>query len=206
MSVITSHIRIADFKLWKDGTVVFAFDESRDTGKFLKAAYKFLGMKYMKFFKMDSLSKLGLLGAEMLLQDKDIHAKYTEEEIGVVLANASASLDVDRKYYDTIKDPENYFPSPALFVYTLPNIVLGEISIRHGFKGENAFFVQQNFDAGFMHFYNEDLLTRKSQKALISGWVEVGENGFEARMYLIEQNGAGMKHLPENIKSLFLTK
>ena len=44
----------------------------------------------------------------------------------LVLSNANASLDVDLKYAKTMQTGA----SPALFVYTLPNIVIGEISIR----------------------------------------------------------------------------
>ena len=206
MSKISSHIRIEDFKVWKNDELILDYQETKELNKFLKAIYKLLGMKYMKFFKMDSLSKLGLLGSELLLQNISLLEKYKAEEIAVVLANASASLDVDRKYYDTIKDTENYFPSPALFVYTLPNIVLGEICIRQGFKGENGFFIQQNFDADFIFNYNEDLLANKDQKAIISGWVEVNADSYKAVMYLIEKEDGEINHLPHNIKSLFLTE
>jgi hypothetical protein len=64
---------------------------------------------------------------------------------GIVLSNSNASLDADIKYYDSVAN----IPSPALFVYTLPNIVIGEISIKHSFKGENAFFIFDSFDARF---------------------------------------------------------
>jgi hypothetical protein len=206
MSRISSHIRIEDFKVWKNGELILDYSETKELNKFLKAIYKLLGMKYMKFFKMDSLSKMGLIGAELLLDQNSLMEKYKAEEIAVVLANASASLDVDRKYYNTIKDAENYFPSPALFVYTLPNIVLGEICIRHGFKGENAFFIQKELDSDFIYDYNEDLLLQKDQNAIISGWVEVNADSYKAVMYLIEKEEGDIKHLPNNIKSLFLTQ
>lgn len=205
MSKIISHIRIEDFKVWKDGELYLDFEENRLLNKFLKAAYKQLEIKYMKFFKMDSLSKLGLIGTELLIQNNPLLEKYQPEEISVVLANESASLDVDRKYYDTIKDPKNYFPSPALFVYTLPNIMLGEICIRHKFQGENACFVQKEFDPHFLFDYGEDLMANREQKALIGGWVEVIGDKYKAVMYLIENDGTELIHNPANLKSLFLT-
>ena len=79
---------------------------------------------------------------------------YKPEDIGVVLANANSSLDTDIKYFETVKD----IASPALFVYTLPNIVIGEICIRHNFKGENAFFIFEEFDAGFIQQYVSNLI------------------------------------------------
>ena len=205
MSKISSHIRIEDFKVWKNDELILDYSETKELNKFLKAIYKLLGMKYMKFFKMDSLSKMGLVGAELLLEQNPLIEKYQAEEIAVVLANSSASLDVDRKYYKTIRDADNYFPSPGLFVYTLPNIVLGEICIRNGFKGENAFFVQKELDSSFIYKYNEDLLLQKDQNAIISGWVEVNGSSYKAVMYLIEKEEGEMEHLPNNIKSLFLT-
>jgi 3-oxoacyl-[acyl-carrier-protein] synthase-1 len=38
------------------------------------------------------------------------------------------------------------FPSPALFVYTLPNTVTGEIAIRNKYAGETSAFVLEKYD------------------------------------------------------------
>ena len=61
----------------------------------------------------------------------------------MVFANSNSSLDVDIKHNASIADKEKYFPKPAVFVYTLPNIMLGELSIRHLLRGENIFFVSE---------------------------------------------------------------
>ena len=82
---------------------------------------------YPKFFKMDSLCKLGFIGSELLL--KGINAEE-KENAAIILFNRNGSLITDRNYQKTITD-DNYFPSPALFVYTLANIVTGEIAIRN---------------------------------------------------------------------------
>ncbi len=95
---------------------------------------------------MDNLSKLGWLASEIMLKDKFKPHIYKPEDIGILLANANSSLDDDIKYYYSVKD----IPSPSLFVYTLPNIVIGEICIRNNFKGDHAFFIQNAFDAGFI--------------------------------------------------------
>ena len=203
MSIIRSYVRIENYRVWVNGHEIFAYDGEKEIGKFLKALYKHLGMKYMKFFKMDNLSKAGLLAAEILVGNKELTNHYKAEEIGITMANSVASLDVDRKYYDTIKDAGNYFPSPALFVYTLPNIVLGEICIRHGFKGENAFFVQQDFDSDFFHFYNRELMEQKGQKALISGWADVEGKHLKVVLFLIEKEGKGMDSSPKNMDTIY---
>src|SRR3712207_7060242 len=44
-------------------------------------------------------------------------------------------------YEQTICHRAQFFPSPSVFVYTLPNIVTGEIAIRNHYHGETHFFV-----------------------------------------------------------------
>ena len=91
---------------------------------FAKEAYKNLGLTYPKFHKMDNLSKMAFLASEMILKNED-HSRTA-----IVFANASSSLDTDSKYQESINSQANYFPSPAVFVYTLANICVAEISIR----------------------------------------------------------------------------
>ena len=86
---------------------------------------EFIG-DYPKFFKMDSLCKLGFIGAELLLKGMDAQDK---ENAAIVMFNRNGSLVTDRNYQKTITE-DNYFPSPALFVYTLSNIVT-EIGRAH---------------------------------------------------------------------------
>lgn len=132
---------------------------------------------------MDNLSKLGWLAAEILLQDRLILTDYQQEDIGIVLSNASASLDTDIKYFETTKQ----FASPALFVYTLPNIVMGEICIRHQFKGENAFFICEKFDAELLYNYVDILINSNILQVCICGWVEVFEEEYKAVLFLVEK-------------------
>ncbi|HZY37538.1 MAG TPA: hypothetical protein VFE53_12865 [Mucilaginibacter sp.] len=132
---------------------------------------------------MDNLSKLGWLTAEVVLHNSFNSEDYLPEDIGIILANANSSLDDDLKYYDTVAD----VASPSLFVYTLPNIVMGEISIRHGFKGEQAFFVQEEFDAAFIHQQVTYLLDNNLLQACICGWVDVLREDYKAVLFLVEK-------------------
>jgi hypothetical protein len=155
--------------------------ESPDTKfqEFAKEAYKSLDMSYPKFHKMDSLSKLAFLSAEMLLKDQD------NSRTALVFANRSSSLDTDFKYQDSINAEENYFPSPAVFVYTLPNICLGEISIRHQMQTENAFFVLEEFDEKFLNDYAHQILQTKKAEKVLCGWVELYQESYKAFVYLL---------------------
>jgi hypothetical protein len=153
------------------------------TTNFLLSVYKYFDLSYQKFYKMDNLSKLGWLAAEILLKDSFKSNKYSPQSIGVVLSNKNSSLDADLKYYQTVKD----IASPSLFVYTLPNIVIGEICIRHNFKGENAFFIFEKFDPEFIRQYVNNLINNNILEACICGWVDFLEDEYKAVLFLVEK-------------------
>lgn len=198
---ITSCCIIRNETITKNGKVVYAKTE-KDVSAFLLDAYDHFSMGYPKYFKMDRLSKLGFLAAEVLLKDSFNAAKYKEEEKGIVLSNANASLDTDLRYIESVK----IMASPALFVYTLPNIVIGEISIRNGFKGENGFFISDDFDADFLHFYVNDLFANHGIKVCICGWVDILDDNYKAVLYLVENEGLEENLFTiNNLNNLYLT-
>ncbi|MCB0465055.1 MAG: 3-oxoacyl-ACP synthase, partial [Aequorivita sp.] len=127
-----------------NGNVLFS-DNVEDFPTFIKNAYKFLKTDYSKFFKMDNLSKLAFLAADVLLKEENLSEK--ENNIALIFSNKASSLDTDRKHQAAIENDAEYFPSPAVFVYTLPNICLGEISIKHRLYSENSFFIFDRFNA-----------------------------------------------------------
>lgn len=196
-SYITSSCKIFDNVVYKKGTALFE-DQNKDLQGFLIAAYRYFGLNYPKFYKMDNLSKLGWLAAELLLKDSFPGGRYEPAEIGVVLSNRNSSLDTDLKYYETTRD----IASPALFVYTLPNIVVGEICIRHQFKGENAFFIFENFNAGFIHQYVSNLINNDILQSCICGWVEALGNEYKAVLFLVEKSGE-LLFTNENINKIY---
>ena len=179
---ITAHCCITQKKVYKNGILLLSDETGSDTTDFLLSAYKYFNVDYPKFYKMDNLCKLGFLAVELLLKEKRIAEEYSPETVGIVLSNANSSLDADLNYFETVKN----IPSPAQFVYTLPNIVIGEIGIRHRCKGENAFFVCGRFDVDLMQFYVQDLFNRKRVDACISGWVECLGEEYKAVVYLVE--------------------
>lgn len=170
---------------------------------FIKALYKKETISYPKFYKMDNISKLGFLGAEMLLKDNAFLDRYRKEEIGIVIMNSSSSLDTDLAYNKTIEDKSNYFPSPSVFVYTLPNILIGEICIRHRIKGENAFLISDKFDPGKVIESVKLLLDKDYAQACLCGWVEVLGDKFESVLFLIEKEKTIKEYDPAGEYSLF---
>jgi hypothetical protein len=198
MEHITASCIIRDHRVFRQGKLAWEYPAA-GLADFLLAAYAHFGFQYPKFYKMDPLSKLGWLAAELLLQSDFDAAEYEPEDVAVVLSNSNASLDTDYKYFSTIRD----IPSPAVFVYTLPNIMIGEICIRHKFKGENAFFVSDVFDAEWLGGYVGDLLLRGNARACIGGWVDVLGDAYSAALYLVERKPAGLPLTAANLNSLF---
>ena len=146
-------------------------------GRLLVELYRRFAGDYPKFFKMDTLCRLGFIAAELLLKNGKADA--------VILANRSASLKNDNDYIATISG-SGYYPSPALFVYTLPNIVTGEIAIRHQITGETSFYILRAPSE------LEPLVlsaVSNRQSAVLAGWVEcTGADEFYAKMQIIWNN------------------
>lgn len=177
---ITSFCSIRQQQLVVNGKVVF--EGKLSLKKWLEEAYTFLEIAYPKFYKMDTLCQLGFLASDRVVAGKDLKL-YQPNEVAVVLANKNASLDTDLAFHDSISK----MASPALFVYTLPNIVTGEICIRQGWKGENAFFVQEAFDVDFQVNYVDSLLRKGNAKACLAGWVDVMGEDHDVFLYLVEK-------------------
>ncbi|MFT3701938.1 MAG: hypothetical protein QM802_06200 [Agriterribacter sp.] len=197
---ITASASVINKSVSKNGLLLFSDKTKERTGDFLLAAYKHFNMDYPKFYKMDNLCKLGFVATEILLNNNRISEKYKPEEVGIVCSNANASLDADINYFESVKN----IPSPAQFVYTLPNIVIGEISIRHRFKGENAFFVSEKFNEQLMWWYVKDALNRTQLKACICGWIDCLDEKYEAVLWLVEKK-PGENTLVFNIEHIHQT-
>ncbi|MCV9387185.1 3-oxoacyl-ACP synthase [Reichenbachiella ulvae] len=148
----------------------------------MSAFYHSLNMSYPKFHKMDNLSKLGVIGVELLKQEHDLES-YQDDAIALHFQNASASLDTDWVHQQNIN--EGKAASPANFVYTLPNIVLGEIAIRNKWYGENLFTLADQFDQDRWMKTNQVLVAQNKAEAVLGGWVEVLEEAFELELYFV---------------------
>ena len=196
---IQSFCTVQNNQIQLNGEVIFQ-TESSDFDDFSKKAYHHFEMGYPKFFKMDNLSKLAFVGSELLL--KTVIDTSIENNIALLFANKSSSLDTDVKYQNSISDAENYFPSPAVFVYTLPNICLGEISIKHQLKSENSFFIFEAFNSEFMMNYANVLLNTKKADKVLCGWVEYFKEEYKAFLYLVSKEGT-TEHNKNNIDKAF---
>ena len=177
---IGNSVLIRDSKVFRNGNIILELDEDLDLTLSLKKIYKELSLSYPKFFKMDALSKLGFLGVEILTG-----GNIFDKETALVFSNSASSLDTDQAYARSMDD----FPSPALFVYTLPNIMLGEISIRHQLRSENLFLVSQEFDPGLYIDYCRGLIQQRKAENVLCGWVNLHNNDYDVFLWEIALSG-----------------
>lgn len=144
----------------------------------LTTLYKQMIGNYPKFYKMDGLSRLGFVASEILL---NAEKGETDEERAIIFFNHSSSIASDRNYKESINDKDNYFPSPSIFVYTLPNIVTGEIAIRNHFHGETSFFILPEKDEKMMEEILQASCRDAQSKSFLTGWIDYeDERHFEA--------------------------
>lgn len=167
---------------------------------FIKEASINLHTNYPRLFKMDNLSKLAFLAADILLNNNSEKNQNT----AILLSNRAASLDTDRKHQESITDKEHYYPSPSVFVYTLPNISIGEISIKHQLFSENSFFIFERFTAEHLYIHANQLLKTNKANQVLCGWADFDNEAYEAFLYLVSENGS-IKHCKEEINRLYKT-
>ncbi len=144
----------------------------------LTSLYRQMIGNYPKFYKMDGLSRLGFVASEILL---NAEKGETDKERAIIFFNHSSSIASDRNYKESINDKDNYFPSPSIFVYTLPNIVTGEIAIRNHFHGETSFFILPDKDERMMEEILQASCRDDQSKSFLTGWIDYeDERHFEA--------------------------
>lgn len=161
-----------------------------DTPDGMTALYKQMVGDYPKFYKMDPLCKLGFLAVEKLLgKESSNDSPNPSESRAVVLFTRHGSMADDKAYEETIQNEEEYFPSPAVFVYTLSNIVTGEIAIRHGYHGETSCFILEEKDWPLMEKIIHTTFQDKGVQSVIGGWVDYeNDQHFEADLKLFSIN------------------
>jgi hypothetical protein len=179
-------VYISSYVSWKDNVI------SHNGKVLLEAAdpiqlYKALGMNYPKVYKMDPLCQLGITMGEVLLG----HSLNEAEGLntGIVLSSSDGCIDIDKKFLESTST-ENFFPSPALFVYTLPNIVSGELCIRYKWKGENMFFMTAKPDADLLYEMISLQFSQYEMTKVIGGWLNATNDKYEGVLFVIDNNSS----------------
>jgi len=154
----------------------------------LTALYRAHVGDYPKFFKMDALCRLGFIASELLLQAEGPQPAMRDDR-AIVLASSCGSLCDDTHYQATIDNVDEFYPSPAVFVYTLSNIVTGEIAIRNHYLAETACYILPRHDRDTLMRIVEDTLALGEARSALCGWVDCrSDNDFEASIAIVDIN------------------
>ncbi len=180
-------VHITPQGVWLDGKV-FAIDKEGKQSSLLTALYKQIIGNYPKYYKMDGLCRLGFIASELLLKAERDEGSFTEDinkTRAIVFFNRSSSIASDKKYLASIVEKDNYFPSPSVFVYTLPNIVTGEIAIRNGYHGETSFYILPHKNELLMQDIIETTFMDEQTTSVLTGWLDYEDSEhFEADLYI----------------------
>lgn len=167
-----------------DGNLIYDLGNISDAEP-LVWLYRNMGIAYPKFFKMDRISKLGFLATELLMQ-KVAKEHLDKNSVATILATSDACLEIDQQFERSRAE----IASPALFVYTLPNIAAGEICIRNGFKGEQMVWASDDFQEEVMLNYLDGLFAEGNTSACLAGYLNAYQNRLQANLgwYILKQN------------------
>jgi hypothetical protein len=83
--------------------------------------------KTSRFGRMDYLSRLGLIAVELLDAQFETMDQARRDAVGVCVESRSGCTATDRRFLQ--------MPLASTFAYTLSSTVVGEICIRHRFRG-----------------------------------------------------------------------
>ena len=126
---------------------------------------------YPKYHKMDALCQLGFVASELLLQAETPGDPAPRVALGTA-HRAVLLLVADTHRQDTIRDPQADYPSPSVFVYTLPNIVTGEIAIRNRYFGETDYILLPEPDPALMQPHIRSLFLDPATQSALVGWLD----------------------------------
>ena len=188
MNYINAYCRIDNSQVIVTNNCILPNDED-NVSAWASYIYKSSNIQYPKFFKMDTLCKFGFLASEFVMRKLGLSPEEPKKDWAIVCLNSCSSIDTDRRYQSTIQDADNYFPSPSVFVYTLPNIVTGEIAIRNKYHGETSFMMVDSDRWEDMQTFVEASLQDDATTSILTGWVDFyDENHFETNLKLLIKN------------------
>ena len=136
----------------------------------LRDLYVAAGLNYPRYFKMDALSKLCMACTELLI-DRGRARHILNDRCAILLANSASSLDSDLAYLQGLITTGR--GSPAQFVYTLPNVMIGELCIRHRLHVHTEMYVMPSPNLPFLSEQAQSLIGTGVCDAALIGWVDV---------------------------------
>jgi len=178
---ILHNVSISEGKVFSDGRLLYQYQDTGEFSDFGKSLYKKLSINYPKYYKMDNLCKLTFLANEFLILSSG-KIETASDQISVILANTGSTIVTDTHFIESISS----IPSPAIFVYTLPNIAIGELCIRNIWKGEDIFLIQNEFRPEELIEQVGFLFSAGTTKLCLTGWTEyLSAENYKACLWMI---------------------
>jgi hypothetical protein len=194
---ITSYLSLDNHSLKLNGDRISENSENENLHGFLKSVYKSRIGDYPKFHKMDVLSKAAtILCNELVVQKSAI--QHTDK-YSLIFANSTSSKTVDKAFQASV---ENSNASPSLFVYTLPNICVGEVTIKNKWTGDSIFCLNDKFDFDFFDEQITAMQVQKENSHFICAWINDDNEKLDAFLFLVEASNEKNLTLPFNKNTL----
>jgi hypothetical protein len=153
--------------------------ERSDGNDIWRNLYAAAGLNYPKYFKMDRLCRLSVASTELLLE-KGRTKDLLNDRCAILLSNSASSLDTDMAYLHGLE--ASGIGSPAQFVYTLPNVMIGELCIRHRIFSHTEMYVMDVPDFDMLSAQAASLVSVGVCDAALIGWVDVLGDRMEAEL------------------------
>lgn len=151
---------------------------------FIRDEYKKLNLSYMKFYKMSDLSKALFVAMENIISKYPDFKNIDPRRIAIIISNRVSSLEADVQHQEIVNKHLEEGASPSIFVYTLPNVAVGEVCIKHKIKGDNTFFIE-NENSGLADYYSRQLIANDIADVAVCGWCDKWNNSWNVNLKII---------------------
>lgn len=144
--------------------------------------YVVAGLNYPKYFKMDGSCRLCVACTELLLERGDAR-HLLNDRCAILLSNSASSLDTDMTYLEGLN--ASGIGSPAQFVYTLPNVMIGELCIRYRLYTHTEMYILPAPDFAMLCEQAASLISNGVCDTALIGWVDVLGDRLEVELRLV---------------------
>jgi hypothetical protein len=149
----------------------------------LLSAWLSSGLEQPRFHRMDRSSKLLALATAPFFAPGGALYSLEKDRIGSVICGRSGSMDTDVGYDDQLRSEGH--AGPGLFVYTLPNIAMGELTIMHGLHGSGLCLLSERPDPEQMRLACKVLIDFHGMEVVVCGWSDIFADQAAATFILV---------------------
>ena len=156
----------------------------------------------MRAARADRPAQLALLTIAPFFLKGIIQPEMDKGRIGIIHMSRHGCLDPDMRYHGPLR--EDGHAGPALFVRTLPNIPMGEITIQFGLHGSGQCLLAERPDVLRLYQNAEILMDHHGMAHVICGWSDIFAEEATATFLLLSNEGTeGIDALVERSSHFF---